>query len=91
MTPEGKNYNYEIYIDLKHAEQLGKTLIAVPIKNWKYCEKLRIENPKLKMKLKMMEISFEQINNSRNDLLRQLAECESTLESVLREVKMEKI
>jgi len=28
---------------------------------------------KLEMKLKMMEISFEQTNNSRNDLLRQLA------------------
>ena len=31
---------------------------------------------KLKSKLKMMEISFEQINNSRNDLIRQLAEQE---------------
>ena len=45
--------------------------------------KLRRENKKqydeiqkLKMKLKMMEISFEQINNSRNDMIRQLAEME---------------
>ena len=35
---------------------------------------------KLKMKLKMMEISFEQINNSRNDLMRQLAEAEKKIE-----------
>ena len=34
---------------------------------------------KLERKLKMMEIAFEQINNSRNDLLRQLAECELKL------------
>ena len=39
--------------------------------------KTKIE--KLEMKLKMMEIAFEQINNSRNDLLRQLAECELKL------------
>lgn len=31
---------------------------------------------KLESKLKMMEISFEQINNSRNDLIKQLAEQE---------------
>jgi arsenate reductase-like glutaredoxin family protein len=31
---------------------------------------------KLKSKLKMMEISFEQINNSRNDLIKQLGEQE---------------
>ncbi len=31
---------------------------------------------KLESKLKMMEISFEQINNSRNDLIKQLAEKE---------------
>jgi len=31
---------------------------------------------KLESKLKMMEISFEQINNSRNDLIQQLADCE---------------
>jgi len=35
----------------------------------KECKKLRI-------KLKMMEISFEQINNSRNDMIKQLAEME---------------
>lgn len=38
------------------------------------------ECEKLKIKLRMMEISFEQINNSRNDLIRQLTECEETLE-----------
>ncbi len=74
------SYSYEVYVDLEHAEQLGKKLIAVPIKAWKYCEKLRIENPKLKMKLKMYEISFEQINNSRNDMIRQLAEAETKME-----------
>ena len=31
---------------------------------------------KLESKLKMMEIAFEQINNSRNDLIQQLADCE---------------
>ncbi len=35
---------------------------------------------KLEMKLKMMEISFEQINNSRNDLLWQLARTEKAIE-----------
>jgi len=35
---------------------------------------------KLESKLKMMEIAFEQINNSRNDLIKQLAECEQALE-----------
>jgi len=35
---------------------------------------------KLESKLKMMEIAFEQINNSRNDLIKQLAECELELE-----------
>ncbi len=29
----------------------------------------------------MMEIAFEQINNSRNDLIKQLAECEEALEN----------
>jgi len=37
---------------------------------------------KLKSKLKMMEISFEQINNSRNDLIKQLAEQERINEKV---------
>jgi len=36
---------------------------------------------KLELKLKMMEIAFEQINNSRNDLLRQLAELELSLKN----------
>lgn len=35
---------------------------------------------KLEMKLKMMEISFEQINNSRNHLLWQLARAEKVIE-----------
>ena len=33
------------------------------------------------MKLKMMEISFEQINNSRNDMIRQLAELELSIKN----------
>jgi len=36
---------------------------------------------KLELKLKMTEIAFEQINNSRNDLLRQLAEIELSLKN----------
>ncbi len=39
------------------------------------------EKDKLKMKLKMMEISFEQINNSRNDMIRQLAELELSIKN----------
>lgn len=35
---------------------------------------------KTKLKLKMMEISFEQINNSRNNMIIQLAECETKLQ-----------
>ena len=35
---------------------------------------------KLEMKLRMMEISFEQINNSRNHLLWQLARAEKVIE-----------
>lgn len=35
---------------------------------------------KLEMKLKMMEISFEQINNSRNNLLWQLARAEKEID-----------
>lgn len=42
-----------------------------------YYVKVLEENKKLRFKLKMMEISFEQINNSRNDMIKQLAECES--------------
>lgn len=41
---------------------------------------------KLKTKLKMMEISFEQINNSRNDLIKQLAEQERLNEKLLVEL-----
>lgn len=39
-------------------------------------EQYQEEIAKLKSKLKMMEISFEQINNSRNDLIEQLREQE---------------
>ena len=35
---------------------------------------------KLESRLKMIEISFEQINNSRNYLIEQLTECELALE-----------
>jgi len=38
---------------------------------------------KLESKLKMMEISFELINNSRNDLIKQLAEQELLNEKLL--------
>ena len=38
---------------------------------------------KLKSKLKMMEISFEQINNSRNDLIKQLGDQELLNEKLL--------
>jgi hypothetical protein len=37
---------------------------------------------KLLLKLKMMEISFEQINDSRNDMIKQLANRELVLEKV---------
>lgn len=43
------------------------------------------ELKKLEMKLKMMEISFEQINNSRNDMIGKLAE----MEMLVIEVKAE--
>jgi len=35
------------------------------------------------LKLKMMEISFEQVNNSRNDLIKQLTEQELINEKLL--------
>jgi len=44
------------------------------------------EVEKLKSKLKMMEISFELINKSRNDLIKQLAEQELINEKLLREL-----
>ncbi len=44
---------------------------------------------KLELKLKMMEISFEQINNSRNDMIEQLAKNEK-LNEIL-EKKLEKL
>ncbi len=42
-----------IYQDLEHAEQLGKKLIAVPIADWKYCQKIRVEYHKLKQELRI--------------------------------------
>ena len=44
---------------------------------------------KLKSKLKMMEISFEQINNSRNDLIKQLADSEMSNEPL--KAKLQKL
>ncbi len=44
---------------------------------------MKPELEKLQSKLKMMEISFEQINNSRNDLLKQLGEQEMLNEKIL--------
>ncbi len=44
---------------------------------------------KLESKLKMMEISFEQINNSRNDLIKQLANSEKSNEHL--EAKLKKL
>jgi len=46
------------------------------------------ELEKTKSKLKMMEISFEQINNSRNDLIKQLAEQEAITEQITNSVEM---
>ena len=37
---------------------------------------------KYKIKLKMMEISFEQINNSRNNMIKQLANSETIIEKI---------
>ncbi len=44
------------------------------------------EVEKLKSKLKMMEISFELINKSRNDLIKQLTEQEIINEKLLKEL-----
>lgn len=41
---------------------------------------------KTESKLKMMEISFEQVNNSRNDLIKQLTEQEIINEKLLTEL-----
>jgi len=40
------------------------------------------------VKLKMMEISFEQINNSRNDMIKQLAEQEIINNKLLENMKI---
>jgi hypothetical protein len=37
---------------------------------------------KLELKLKMMEIAFEQINDSRNDMIKQLANSEIIIEKL---------
>jgi len=42
---------------------------------------------KTQVKLKMMEISFEQINNSRNDMIKQLAEQEIINDKLLENMK----
>ncbi len=44
------------------------------------------EIEKLKSKLKMMEISFDLINKSRNDLIKQLADQEIINEKLLKEL-----
>ena len=48
---------------------------------YKSMDELIEENKKLRIQKKMLEISFEQINDSRNDMIRQLAECETALEN----------
>lgn len=71
-APESFRYlSIRIGLTQKEAEQL-KTQI---LQNQEDAKKLRV-------KLKMMEISFEQINNSRNDMIKQLAEQESLNESL---------
>lgn len=45
------------------------------------------ELEKTKLKLKMMEISFEQINDSRNDMIKQLAKQEIISENNQRKVR----
>lgn len=46
-------------------------------------EQLKIKITKLESKIKMLEISFEQINDSRNDLISQLAQQELLNEKIL--------
>ncbi len=46
----------------------------------KTIEQLEEENKKLKIQKKMLEISFELINNDRNRLIRNLGECELALD-----------
>ena len=50
---------------------------------------MTVKCEKLELKLKMMEISFEQINNSRNDMIKQLANCEKLNEK--QEEKLKKL
>ena len=44
-------------------------------------EEMTEKTEKLELKVKMTEIAFEQINNSRNDMIRQLAEIELSLKN----------
>lgn len=46
----------------------------------------KVELTKTESRLKMMEISFEQINNSRNDLIKQLSEQEILNEKLLKDL-----
>ncbi len=63
--------------------------IIKPILKWQEQSK---KLPKTESKLKQMEISFEQINNSRNDLIRQLGEQEQLNEKLEQEIeKLKKI
>lgn len=50
------------------------------------CKEKEIKIKKLELKLKMMEISFEQINNSRNDMIKQLAAIEISTEKIINEL-----
>lgn len=70
----GESFNHtfaylEIYVDGSHNLTEIRELKAQILDDNK-------KVPKLELKLKMMEISFEQINNSRNNLIKQLADCE---------------
>ncbi len=46
---------------------------------------------KTESKLKMIEISFEQINNSRNDLIKQLTEQELLNQKIVEEQKQKRL
>jgi len=56
-----------IYKDLEEAERLGKTLIAVPIKSWKYCQKIRIDYPKLKQEIKELKRTLSNSGSKRRE------------------------
>ena len=44
-----------IYTDLEHAEELGKTLICVPIRMWKHYLEIREDYHKLKRQVTLRE------------------------------------